>query len=142
MPSVILPVLLTILCLVPGSAGAPVMRLKLKDGKVYLLKEPPTIDGTRYVFHTLDGKVYSLDQSEVASIGPEPLPTRARAKLDPQDSRALGAITRQQRERRGKSADVAPRTPHTTRKPTRKPKATPTPRPSLSPPNTVTTPAN
>ncbi|HSS44120.1 MAG TPA: hypothetical protein VLO07_02175 [Thermoanaerobaculia bacterium] len=128
----ILPLLFAILWLVPGSPGPPVLRLKLRDGRVYLLKEPPSLDGTRYVFKTVDGKVYSLDQSEVVSVGPVPRPTQGRARPNPQDSRALGAITRQQRERRGKSAEVAPRT---TRRATRKPKPTPTPRPPSSPPS-------
>jgi len=127
---VILPLLLAILWLAPVSPSPPAWRLKLKDGRVYLLKKPPKLDGTRYVFETANGKLYSIDQSEVASIGAAPRPTPARVRPNPQDSRALGAITRQQRERRGKSADVAP---HKTRTPTRKPKPTPTPRPHSSP---------
>jgi hypothetical protein len=126
---VIVPLFLVIVGLAPVAPNPPT-RLKLKDGTVYLLKKPPTLDGTRYVFEAADGRVYSLDQSEVASINPAPRPTPARAMPNPQDSRALGAITRQQRERRGKSAEVAPRT---TRRPTRKPKPTRTPRPLPTP---------
>ena len=132
MQHVIVPLLFAILWLAPASSSPPVLRLKLKDGKVYLLKEPPRLEGTRYVFQTVDGKLYSLDQSEVVSVSPVPRPTQGRAKPNPQDSRELGAITRQQREHRGKSAEVAPRL---IRRPTPKPKPTPTPRPRSSPPS-------
>jgi len=126
---VIVPLLFALLWLAPGSPSPPPLRLKLKDGRVYVLKEPPTLDGTRYVFETVEGKFYSLDQSEVASLGAAPRPTPARPRLNPQDSHALGAIARQQREHRGKSADVAPQAEH---KPKRKPKPTPTPGPRSS----------
>jgi hypothetical protein len=87
----------------------PGSRLVLKNGTVYLLKEPPRISGTRVVFTTVDGKLFSLDESEVASIGSAPAPTPVPRRYDQEDSRALGAIARQQRDAKGKRAEVAPR---------------------------------
>jgi hypothetical protein len=108
----------------------------LKDGTVYTLKEPPQVSGGRIVFTTIDGKVLSAKQDDVQSIGAIPKPTAGPPKYNPQDSRALGAIARQERERRGKTAEVAPRaarksTPTPRRTTSQKPpRRTPTPRPT------------
>lgn len=103
-------------------------RLVLRNGTVYLLKEPPRISGTRVVFTTLEGKMFSLDESEVASIGAAPAPTPFVRRYDQEDSRALGAIARQQRDARGKRAEVAPRAASRQRTPAR----AKTPKPSRS----------
>jgi hypothetical protein len=108
----------------------------LKDGTVYILKEPPQVSGGRIVFTTIDGRVLSAKQEDVQSIGAIPKPTAGPPKYNPQDSRALGAIARQERERKGKAAEVAPQA---TRKSTpapkkttsqKPPRRTPTPRPT------------
>lgn len=116
------------------AAPEPGSRLVLKNGTVYLLKEPPRISGTRVVFTTVDGKMFSLDESEVSSIGSAPAATPVPRRYDQQDSRALGAIARQQRDARGKRAEVAPRGASSapkkakpkaqTKKPASKPKTT------------------
>ncbi len=97
----------------PASADGPAnptSRLTLRNGIVYLLAEPPRISGKRVVFTTMDGQMYSMDQSEVQSISAAPPPTRTPAhSYSTQDSRALGALARQDREARGLKAEVAPR---------------------------------
>ena len=123
--------LVSVMLAASPEAGPP--KLTLKNGTVYRLKEPPRIAGGRIVFETVDGKVFSIAESEVATIGPAPSPTPT-PRYSVQDSRALGAIARQQRARRGKSAEVAPRS---TRRPTRTPAVrhrapTATPRPAGS----------
>lgn len=108
--------------LLAGSAPTPPPTLTLRDGRVYQLKEPPHTAGGRIVFTTTEGKTYSLDQSEVESlVNSPPTPTRGPRAYNPQDSRALGAIARQQRAKTGKTTDLsAPRpTPRPTRRPTR-----------------------
>jgi hypothetical protein len=107
-----------------AAAAEPASRLVLKNGTVYLLKEPPRISGTRVVFTTIDGTLFSLDESEIASIGSAPAPTPAQKRYDQEDSRNLGAIARQQRDAKGQRAEVAPR-------PARK--ATPKPKPTKAP---------
>ena len=110
----------------------PISRMVLKDGTVYLLKEPPRIWGGRIIFTTIDGKPYSLSESEVDTIGLAPQPTPApRTTYNPQDSRDLGAIARQQRESKGLSAPVAPKT-ESTRRTRAAPKPVRTRRPALS----------
>jgi hypothetical protein len=111
-------------------------KLVLKNGTVYLLKEPPRFVGSRVVFTTTDGKLLSLDESEIASIGggePTPVPNR----YDQEDSRALGAIAREQRDAKGKNAEVAPYSPP---KRTPKPAKTPAPKPKPKPKPTRVTP--
>jgi hypothetical protein len=119
-------IVLSVALAAPPESGPP--KLTLKNGTVFRLKEPPRIAGGRIVFETVDGKFFSIAESEVATIGMTPPPT-ATPKYSAQDSRALGAIARQQRSRRGKSAEVAPRAP---RRPTRTPavrRRVPTPAP-------------
>lgn len=118
---------------VTASAPGAGSRLILRDGTVYLLKAPPRISGTRVVFTTVEGKTFSLDESEIASIGAAPGPTPVVERHNRQESTELGAIARQQRDARGKRAEVAPRaearkkTP-VPRKATRSPRPRPTPR--------------
>ena len=88
---------------------APGTKLTLRNGTVYILKEPPRITGTRVVFTTTDGRLLSLDESEIQSIGSVPAPTPPPRRYDQEDSRALGAIARQQRDAKGRRAEVAPR---------------------------------
>jgi len=114
-------------------------RLVLKNGTVYMLKEPPRISGTRVVFTTVEGNVLSLDESEVASIGAAPASPPAAKKYDQEDSKNLGAIARQQRDARGKPAEVAPRAPSHKKtpkppSPKAKPTKTPKPKPTTPPP--------
>jgi hypothetical protein len=98
-----------LLLLVATAAAAPPTRMTLKDGTVYVLREPPRLAGTRLVFTTQDGKVYSIDEKEVDAIGTPATPTPSVRGHNPLDSHALGAIARQQRARKGKAALVAPR---------------------------------
>lgn len=111
----------------PASQTPTIM--KLKDGRVMRLKEPPRIAGGRIVFTTVEGRTYSLAEADVISIGLEPTPTPTPRVLNPMDSHNLGAIARQERATTGKKAEVATTTTATPR-PTRAPKRTPTPRPA------------
>ena len=90
-----------------ASPPAAPSRITLKDGRVYLLKEPPRPSGTRMVFRTTGGGLFSIAKSEIASIGPAPRPAPLPRRLDPHDSRQLGAIAR--RLRKGKPVEVAPK---------------------------------
>ncbi|HYK41418.1 MAG TPA: hypothetical protein VE007_03450 [Thermoanaerobaculia bacterium] len=99
----------------------PPTRLTLRNGTVYMLREPPRISGARVVFTTLDGRTFTMEQSEIEAVGAAPRPTATPRRYDSGDSHALGAIARQQRDRRGKKAEVAPRQPAVRR-------PTPTPR--------------
>jgi hypothetical protein len=106
--------------------------LKLKDGRVMRLKESPRIAGGRIVFTTVEGRIYSLAESEVLSIGAEPAPTPTPRVVNPLDSHNLGAIARQERQKTGKKTEVAVRaapTPKPAKTP-RPPRRTPTPRPA------------
>ena len=100
-----------LLPLITALADAPATvptQITLNDGAVYRLKEPPFLKDGRYIFTTADGKVYSLpeaDVREVKLLGPAPAP---RESPNPQDSRALGAITRQQNRKTGKHTQIAP----------------------------------
>ncbi len=117
----------------------PVSRMTLKNGTVYMLKEPPRISGGRIVFTTTEGKMYSLSEAEVESVSDVARPTPSpRVTYNPQDSRDLGAIARQKRRGRGLAAPAssgppAARTPRPgrrvkpTRTPRRRPSATPAP---------------
>lgn len=96
------------------------------------LKESPRIAGGRIVFTTVEGRIYSLAESEVLSIGAEPTPTPTPRVVNPLDSHNLGAIARQERQKTGKKAEVAVRAapapkPAKTLRPL---KRTPTPRPA------------
>jgi hypothetical protein len=89
---------------------APPTRMVLKDGTVYLLKEPPRYGAGRIIFTTTDGQAYSLSESEVDTIGasaPTPVP---RVTYSPMDSKSLGAIARQQREKKGLTSPMSPKT--------------------------------
>jgi hypothetical protein len=102
----------------------------MKDGTSYVLKEPPQFKSGRIVFTTIDGNVLSVKQDDVQSIGVAPKPTST-PSYDIEDSRALGAITRDERNRAGKEAEIAPKPTHkpsvTPKK--RTPTKTPTPKP-------------
>lgn len=121
--------------LLAGPASTPPPTLTLRDGRVFQLKEPPHTEGGRVVFTTIEGKTYSLEQSEVKSlVTSPPTPTRAPRNYNPQDSRALGAIARQERAKTGKTTDLSAPKPHAAR-PTRprptsaRPAKTPSPAP-------------
>jgi len=106
--------------LLAGPAPTPPPILTLRDGRVYQLKEPARTEGGRVVFTTVEGKTYSLPSSEVKSmVVSPPTPTRAPREYNPQDSRALGAIARQQRATTGKTTDLS--APHPTPRPTARP---------------------
>jgi len=107
--------------------------MKLKDGRIMKLNAPPRIAGGRIVFTTVEGRTYSLAESEVLSIGAEPTPTPTPKVLNQLDSHNLGAIAREERQKTGKTTEVAvrstpgPRPTRTHQAPKRTP--TPTPRP-------------
>src|SRR6202022_2539526 len=102
----------------------------LKDGTVYLLKEPPRYGAGRIIFTTTDGKSYSLNESEVAMIGVSPPTPVPRVTYSPMDSKSLGAIARQQREKKDFGAAVAPKTTPARRARRSGPKPTRTARPA------------
>jgi|SRR6476619_236628 hypothetical protein len=85
------------------------MRLTLKNGTVYLLKEPPRISGRLVIFTTMDGRAFSMDQNEIETVGAVPRVSPTPRRYNVEDSHALGAITRQEREHQGKKAEVAPK---------------------------------
>jgi len=119
--------------LLAGTAPTPPPTLILRDGRVLQLKDLPHTEGARVVFTTIDGKTYSLEQSEVKSlVTSPPTPTRAPRNYNPQDSRALGAIARQERAKTGKTTDLS--APHPTPRATRPARPRPTPaRPAKTP---------
>jgi hypothetical protein len=111
---------------------APPTRMVLKDGTVYLLKEPPRFWAGRIIFTTMDGKSYSLNESELDTIGvssPTPVP---KVTYSPMDSKNLGAIARQQREKKSSSSAIAPKTTPARRARRSGPKPTRTARPAPS----------
>jgi len=117
--------------LVSTPAPSPTV-MRLKDGRVMRLKEPPRIAGGRIVFTTAEGRTYSLAESDVLSIGAEATPTPTPRVVNPLDSHNLGDIARQERQKTGRKAEVAVRatpTPKPARAP-RPPKRTPTRRPT------------
>jgi hypothetical protein len=121
----------------PTPTPAP-MRLTLKNGTVYVLREPPRISGSRVIFTTMDGRAFSMDQSEIEAVGVAPRPTPAPKRYDSGDSHALGAIARQEREHNGKKAEVAPG--RTVKHPTPTPSHRRKPRPSPTAPAAARTP--
>ena len=115
--SVTAVVILSITLLAPaaGPASPPAtvtpapMRLTLKNGTVYILREPPRISGRLVIFTTMDGRAFSMDQNEIEAVGVVPRVSPTPRRYNVEDSHALGAITRQEREHQGKKAEVAPR---------------------------------
>jgi hypothetical protein len=110
-------------------------RMVLKDGTVYLLKEPPRFWAGRIIFTTTDGKSYSLNESEVDTIGVSPQTPTPRVTYSPMDSKSLGAIARQQRENKGSSAPLDSKTApdRRARRSAPKPTRTAPPAPSRTP---------
>jgi hypothetical protein len=124
-----------------GPVPTPPPTLTLRDGRVFQLREPPRAEGDRVVFTTTDGKSYSLPSSDVQSFVPvPPTATRPPRTYNPQDSRALGAIARQQRAETGKTTDLseAPPTARPTRPPKTRTKSTPAPSSKKAPRTTRT----
>jgi hypothetical protein len=116
--------------LLAGPAPTPPPTLTLRDGRVFQLREAPRTEGDRVVFTTTEGKSYSLPSSDVQSFVPvPPTPTRPPRTYNPQDSRDLGAIARQQRAETGKTTDLsgAAPTPRPTRPPKTRTKSAPPP---------------
>ncbi|MBC8646381.1 MAG: hypothetical protein H7X85_04410 [Thermoanaerobaculia bacterium] len=74
-----------------------------------MLRAPARQVGKRFVFQTRDGRVYSVETTEVQSTGVPPRPTPGPPRWNRHDSRALGAIVRNERNRKGKAVEVAPR---------------------------------
>lgn len=109
------------------------MRLTLKNGTVYILREPPRISGRLVIFTTMDGRAFSMDQNEIEAVGVAPHAKPTPRRYDSEDSHALGAITRQEREQQGKKAEVAPRPNVKHRTPTPAPPRHPRPSPTAPP---------
>lgn len=95
-----------------ASPAEPTSTLTLRDGRVFLLQKPARRVGNRLVFRTREGKTYSVESTEVRSTGAHPEPTPGPPRLDRHDSRALGAIARAERNRKGKRVEIAPRPQH------------------------------
>jgi hypothetical protein len=93
-----------------ASASAPAMpsTLTLRNGSYFDLPEPARKVGNRFVFRTTAGKTYSIESSEVLSTGPAPRSTPVPRRMSTHDSRALGAIVRAERNRKGKAVEIAP----------------------------------
>ena len=122
--------------LLAGPAPTAPPTLTLRDGRVFQLKESPRTEGDRVVFTTTDGKSYSLPKSDVQSFVPlPPTPTPPPRTYNPQDSRALGAIARQQRAETGKTTDLSEAHPtaRATHPPKTRTKSTPAPASTKTP---------
>lgn len=80
--------------------------LVMKSGEKYQLKTSATHKNGRVTFTTTANRFLSVSESEIAQeiAGPPP---PAPKQINRTDSRQLGAIAREQREERGKSAPVA-----------------------------------
>ncbi len=99
-----------VLSLLAVLADTPVRipaQMRLKDGTVYELKEPPYLKNGRFIFTTHDGKVLSLGEIEVDEIKLLPPEAPGRA-LNAHDSHQLGAIARERRRSRGSYTLLAP----------------------------------
>ena len=99
-----------VLSLLAVLADTPVTipaQMRLKDGTVYDLKQPPFLKNGRFIFTTHDGKVLSLAEIEVDEIKLLP-PAAPGRSLNPHDSHQLGAIAREQRRSRGSYTLLAP----------------------------------
>jgi hypothetical protein len=103
---VLLP-FLGFLALADAAASVPA-QMRLKGGTVYELKEPPRLKDGRFVFTTQKGKCYSLAEDEVSEIQLLSRPDASTEAPNPQDSRQLGAIARQQRREKGRYTAIAP----------------------------------
>ncbi len=100
-----------VLSLLAALADNPVTvpaQMRLKDGTVYELKEPPYLKSGRFVFTTSEGKVFSLGEAEVDEIKLLPPMGPRRTALNPHDSHQLGAIAREQRRSKGSYTLLAP----------------------------------
>ena len=99
---------LSLWALAAPPAPTPLPRLTLRDGRVFELTGPPRTEKGHVIFTTRDGKTYTLLESEVQSfVDTPPTPTRPPRSYNPQDSRALGAIARQERAKTGKTTDLS-----------------------------------
>jgi len=99
-----------VLSLLAVLADTPVTipaQMRLKDGTVYELKQPPFLKNGRFIFTTHDGKVLSLAEIEVDEIMLQPPATPDRA-LNAHDSHQLGAIARERRRSKGSYTLLAP----------------------------------
>ncbi len=103
---------LSLWALAAPPAPTPLPRLTLRDGRVFELTGPPRKEAGHVIFTTKEGKTYSLLESEVKSfVDVPPTPTRPPSSYNQEDSRALGAIARQERAKTGKTTDLS--APHT-----------------------------
>lgn len=109
-----------VLSLLAVLADTPVTipaQMRLKDGTVYDLKQPPYLKNGRFIFTTHDGKVLSLAEIEVDEITLQSPAAPGRA-LNPHDSHQLGAIARERRRSKGSYTLLAPApTPRPKKKP-------------------------
>ena len=99
-----------VLSLIAVLADTPVTipaQMRLKDGTVYELKQPPYLKNGRFIFTTHDGKVLSLAEIEVDEIKLQ-LPADPGRALNPHDSHQLGAIARERRRSKGTYTLLAP----------------------------------
>ena len=99
-----------VLSLLAVLADTPVTipaQMRLKDGTVYELKQPPYLKNGRFIFTTHDGKVLSLAEIEVDEIKLLPPAAPGRA-LNAHDSHQLGAIARERRRSEGSYTLLAP----------------------------------
>ena len=60
--------LLLLLAAVADAQATVPAQMRLKDGTVYRLKEPPFLKDGRFVFTTSEGKVFSIAEKEVDEI--------------------------------------------------------------------------
>ena len=135
---------LSLWALAAPPAPTPLPRLTLRDGRVFELTGPPRTEAGHVIFTTKEGKTYTLLESEVQSfVDVPPTPTRVPSSYNPQDSRALGAIARQERAKTGKKTDLASSPASTTpaHARTKAPKKTATPAAKKTTPTGTATPS-
>jgi len=135
---------LSLWALVAPPAPTPRPRLTLRDGRVFELTGPPRKEAGHVIFTTKEGKTYSLPESEVQSfVDVPPTPTRPPSSYNQEDSRALGAIARQERAKTGKTTDLSspPASTAPARTKTAAAKKTPTHAPKKTTPTRTPTPS-
>lgn len=136
---------LSLWALVAPPAPTPAPRLTLRDGRVFELTGPPRKEAGHVIFTTKEGKTYSLPESEVQSfVDAPPTPTRPPSSYNQEDSRALGAIARQERAKTGKTTDLSspPASGSPPRTKTAGPKKTTTHSPKKTTPTRTPTPTS
>lgn len=126
-----------VLAVAAASASADVL-LTMKSGESYRLKSASVHKNGVVTFTTIDGRLLSVKEKEVAREAEAP-PATPPKHANRGDTRQLGAFAREQRQETGKSAPVAGKeaSPKTQgKKPEKKPEPPKTTEPAPETPHT------